>query len=77
MSASGSSSFTPSSGNGGIGSGGPGRTTGYDLAEGFGGGLAAGTGARLEPVLALPHLSDNEQIRATVWATRWHEAERR
>ena len=49
----------------------------HELAEGFGGGLAAGTGARLEPVLALPHLSDNEQIRATVWTTRWHEAERR
>ena len=46
-----------------------------DLAEGFGGGLSTGTAARLEPVLSCPR--DDEQIRASVWATRWHEAERR
>ena len=49
----------------------------HDLAEGFGGGLAAGTAARLEPVLALSRGHDDDQIRATVWSTRWHEAERR
>ena len=49
----------------------------HDLAEGFGGGLAAGTGARLEPVLAFPGSHDDEQLRAAVWYTRWHEAERR
>ena len=49
----------------------------HDLAEGFGGGLATGTAARLEPLLALSRWHDDEQIRATVWATRWHEAERR
>ena len=48
-----------------------------DLAEGFGGGLSAGTAARLEPVLAHSRWDDDEQIRTTVWATRWHEAERR
>ena len=46
-----------------------------DLAEGFGGGLSTGTAARLEPVLSCPR--DDEQFRATVWATRRHEAERR
>ena len=46
-----------------------------DLADGFGGGLSTGTAARLEPVLSCPR--DDEQIRATVWATRRHEAERR
>ena len=46
-----------------------------DLAEGFGGGLSIGTAARLEPVLSCPR--DDEQIRASVWATHRHEAERR
>ena len=49
----------------------------HDLADGFGGGVSAGTAARLEPVLALSRLRDDEQIRATVRAKRWHEAERR
>ena len=49
----------------------------HDLVEGFGAGVSAGTTARLEPVLALSRLNDDDQIRATVWATRWHEAERR
>ena len=49
----------------------------HELAEGFGGGVSAGTGARLEPVLALSRGHDDEQIQAIVWATRWHEAERR
>ena len=63
---------------GGIGSSGPGRTTGYStLAEGFGSGIAAGTGARLELVLALSRFDVDDQIRAGVWATRWHEGERR
>ena len=46
-----------------------------DLAEGFGGGLSTGTAARFEPVLSCPR--DDEKLRATVWATRRHEAERR
>ena len=49
----------------------------HELAAGFGGGLSTGTAARLEPVLALSRGRDDDQIRATVWATRWHEAERR
>ena len=48
-----------------------------DLAEGFGGGLSIGAAARLEPLLALSRFRDDEQIRATVWAGCWHEAERR
>ena len=48
----------------------------HELAEGFGSGLSTGTTARLEPVLALSRARDDDQIRATVWATRWHEAHR-
>ena len=48
----------------------------HELAEGFGGGRSTGTAARLEPVLALSSWRDDDQIRATVWATRWHEAHR-
>ena len=46
-----------------------------DFADGFGAGLSPATAARLEPVLSCPR--DDEQIRASVWATRRHEAERR
>ena len=49
----------------------------HALVAGFGGGVSAATAGRLEPVLALSRCHDAEQIRATVWATRWHEAERR
>ena len=49
----------------------------HDLAEGFGGGLSAGAAARLEPLLELSRGHDDEEVRASAWATRWHEAERR
>ena len=48
-----------------------------DLAEGLGGGCSGGSAARLAPVLALARGQDDEQLRTAVWATRWHEAERR
>ena len=49
----------------------------HALVAGFGGGVSAATAARLEPILAVSPSQDDEQIHETVWATRWHEAERR